>query len=86
MQKALTLLTLWTDRDGGVDQQRDDVTIEVLAEALVEPFPTMLGLLAVATKLLDELSQCNGQSMQELLQIFAAQAAASRERATDENE
>lgn len=80
------MLTLWTDRDGGVDQQRDDVTIEVLAEALVEPFPTMLGLLAVATKLLDELSQCNGQSMQELLQIFAAQAAASRERATDENE
>lgn len=86
VQKAVTLLTPWTDRDGRVDEQRDDVTIEALAEARVDPFPQSNGLLAMATKLLDELSQCTGQAMPELLQIFAAQAAASRERATDENE
>lgn len=86
VQKAVTLVTLWTDRDGRVDDQRDDVTIEALVEARVDPFPIINGLLAVATKLLDELSQCTGQAMPELLQIFATQAAASRERATEEDD
>lgn len=72
------LLTLWTDRDGSVGSQRDKAAIEALAEARVDPFAVITGLRALATKLLDELSQCTGQRMAELGQIFDAQASASR--------